>query len=515
MGVGRKRFGSVTRVAGIETFGRSRLRWSCSPGASCLRGAFLSIALSMVAYGAGVPESLPDPDGEPADMSKPVKVFILLGQSNMLGFGKVAGGDGSLEHAVKVKEKYPYLVDEAGNWTVRKDVRNVRVMCSGSGPWKTYKNEWMTISGNIGPEIGIGHYVGEVLDDPVLILKSCIGNRSLGYDLLPPSAEGYEGDKDDPTRTPKAGAWYAGVQYDGDTRAAKEVLQDLSTYYPGAKKFEVAGFCFWQGAKDLGKGGNAGKYEENLVHFINDLRKDFNAPDALFVCATMGQAQKGSGGASGAITDAQLAVDGKKGKYDAFKGNVATFYANPVSMGGSANGHYSKHAETYMNVGEGMGRAMAELLVAGGGAASASRPTTPGAVPAKRAARQISQEKRADLNRALLSTLVKLSDAGQLKPMPIPLSMTRAKVSLVAVAADGTLTFRAATGKQVPMNVSSLKPVDFANLAMLVVKLKPDSGDVKAMAAVYLEGLGNVDLADKYFTQAGPGSRAKLETLFE
>ena len=337
------------------------------------------VLLALPAFAAEAPDPLPDPDGKPANMSKPVQVFILLGQSNMVGFGKVAGGDGSLEHAVKEKGKYPYLVDDDGNWTVRKDVRNVFVMCSGSGPWKALKNEWMTISGNIGPEIGIGHYVGQVLDEPVLILKSCIGNRSLGFDLLPPSAEGYQGNKDDPSRTPIPGNWYAGVQYDGDTKAAKDVLKDLSTYYPDAKKYEVAGFLFWQGAKDLGRGGNADEYEENLVHFIKDLRKDFNAPNALFVCATMGQAPKGSGGAGGKITDAQLAVDGKNGKYPDFKGNVATFYSHPVSMGGSANGHYGGNAETYMNVGEGMGQAMVELLkenAAGGADATSATPST-------------------------------------------------------------------------------------------------------------------------------------------
>ncbi len=37
---------------------------------------------------------------------------------------------------------YPYLVDDAGNWTTRNDVRNVRVMCSGSGPSQTYNNEF-------------------------------------------------------------------------------------------------------------------------------------------------------------------------------------------------------------------------------------------------------------------------------------------------------------------------------------------------------------------------------------
>lgn len=327
--------------------------------------ALAAATLASAANAKDIPAELPRPDDKPADMSKPVKVFILMGQSNMLCMGKMAGADkdGTLENAVKTKKLYPYLVDDAGNWTVRKDVRNVRVMCSGAGPWKTYQNEWLTISGNIGVEIGIGHYVGEVLDAPVLILKSAIGNRSLGYDLLPPSAPGYQGNKDDPTRTPKQGDWYAGVQYDGDTRAVKEVLKDLNTYYPGATKFEVAGFFFWQGAKDLGKGGSAEKYEENLVYFIKDLRKDFNAPGAPFVCATMGQAAKGSGGAGGMITDAQLAVDGRTGKYPEFKGNVATFYSNPVYKGGSANGHYNGNAETYMNVGEGMGKEMAKLLL--------------------------------------------------------------------------------------------------------------------------------------------------------
>ena len=104
---------------------------------------------------------LPDPDGKEADMSKPVQVYILMGQSNMLGFGKINGGDGSLTHATKEKGLYPYLVDEEGNWTTRKDVRNVFVMAGRRG-MQTPNNEWMTIkSRNIGPEIGIGHHLGE------------------------------------------------------------------------------------------------------------------------------------------------------------------------------------------------------------------------------------------------------------------------------------------------------------------------------------------------------------------
>ena len=65
-------------------------------------------------------KDLPDPDGKPADLSKPVQVFIIMGQSNTLEFGKVAGDkDGNLEHAVKTEKLYPFLIDDAGNWTTR------------------------------------------------------------------------------------------------------------------------------------------------------------------------------------------------------------------------------------------------------------------------------------------------------------------------------------------------------------------------------------------------------------
>ena len=60
--------------------------------------------------------------------------------------------------------------------------------------------------------------------------------------------------------------------------------------------------------------------------------------------------------------DAMLGVDGQSGKYPEFKGNVATVYTHPLSKGGSSGGHYSGNAETYMNVGEAMGRAMVDLL---------------------------------------------------------------------------------------------------------------------------------------------------------
>ncbi len=340
------------------------------------------LSFNIVALSFLQAETLPSPDGKPADMDKPVKVFILLGQSNMVGAGKVKGDkEGSLEHAVKTEKLYPFLSDSEGNWTERKDVRYVRYMIG-----KEHNNEWMTIpGGKIGPELGIGHKLGNALDEPVMVLKSCIGNRSLGWDLLPPGSEGYEfeskdkksgemktyvyaGYKESPLKwekgtEPKPIAWYAGKQYDTDVADAKTVLSDLETYYPGAKGYEVAGFFYWQGDKDRYDQAHASRYEKNFVNLIAHLRKDFDASDAKFVCATLGQSEKDKAtGNDKLILDAQLAVDGESGKHPEFKGNVATVYSHPLSQGGASNGHYGGNAKTYMDIGLAMGEAMVELL---------------------------------------------------------------------------------------------------------------------------------------------------------
>jgi hypothetical protein len=314
-----------------------------------------------------LPEVLPDPDGEEADMGKPVQVYILMGQSNMLGFGKP-----DALKTVAQAGTYPYLVDDAGEWTVRKDVRNVFVMCSGNSPAKDQQNDWLTVQRNIGPEIGIGHCLGHVTDAPVMLLKSCIGNRSLGWDLLPPGSEpyehggktqpGYRGTPNDPKGNgePVQGEWYAGCQYDGDVAAAKKVLENLDTYYPGAKEYEVAGFFWWQGDKDMRNPAHFEQYEKNLIQLIKSLRKDFNAPEAKFVTASLGQTQKGSKGGDGVILDAMESVS--KSKDPELEGKVGFVYTHPLSKGGSSSGHYNGNPETYMNVGEAMGRAMVELL---------------------------------------------------------------------------------------------------------------------------------------------------------
>jgi hypothetical protein len=109
--------------------------------------------------------------------------------------------------------------------------------------------------------------------------------------------------------------------------------------------------------------GLSGRYEYNLVNLIKQLRKQFNAPNAKFVTASLGQTVKGSKDGGGLILDTMLAVDGTSGKYPAFKGNVAAVYTHPLLAGPGASGsHYGGNAKTYMNIGEAMGDAMVGLL---------------------------------------------------------------------------------------------------------------------------------------------------------
>jgi alpha-galactosidase len=350
---------------------------------------------------AAVPPSWPQEDSlakpnQPAnvvnrgvDQQKPVQVYIMLGQSNMLGFGRVGPRDtvGSLEYLVKEQAKYPHLIDNDGNWVTRDDVRYMHVMDKRGVDYKNLdefqimRNEWLKPTGSFGPELGFGHVLGDFHDEPVLLLKACIGNRSLGWDLLPPGSERFEHDgkiyagyKDvanfwEKGSEPKPVSWYAGRQYDADTQHAKLVLKQLEEFVPeyAGQGYEIAGFVWWQGHKDQ-NAALAGRYEQNLVHLINTLRTDFDAPDAKFVLAT-GCGNPGREGFGLQIAEAQLAVDGEQGKYPEFKGNVATVdvrdlwrdaNVSPVNQGH----HYNHNAETYYEVGEALGKAMQALLQA-------------------------------------------------------------------------------------------------------------------------------------------------------
>jgi len=327
--------------------------------------------------------------------ASPVQVYILMGQSNMLGMAPLLNKEGanglSLETAVKQQGLYPYLWDAHKNdWAVLPNVRHVEVMGSGNVSFdqaKLHHNEWMTVNASIkktlGPELGIGWALGNASKGaPIMILKSCIGGRSLGWDLLPPGSpnEEYTGSDgktyvyaayhQSPEKwlkgtTPKPIGWEAGEQYDGDTASAAHILANIGDFYPGATEYEIKGFFWWQGAKDAMDAGLSAHYEKNLVRLISTLRSQFNAPNAKFVAGTLGQTlRNATGGNDKLILDAIFAADGASGKYPAFKGNVAGVYTHPYSKGGQAGSHYGYNAETYMNVGQALGAEMVKLLAA-------------------------------------------------------------------------------------------------------------------------------------------------------
>ncbi|NNC87705.1 MAG: hypothetical protein HKN82_04505 [Akkermansiaceae bacterium] len=345
-----------------------------------------------------IPYPLPDPDASTGDPGQPVKVYIMSGQSNMVGFGRVAGtGLGTLETMTLQENKFPNLVDGTGAWTVRNDVL-YRGVISALGDAELAPG-FGAGSGSFGPELGFGHVMGWYHDAPVLLIKTSIGNRSIAWDFLPPgsaqytiSGTTYAGYGDSPASwpegtTPTPISWYAGKQYDecfrdeadwADTSyspvfSTTDVLDNFATEYPefAAQGFEIAGFVWWQGHKDTGSGVYAGRYEGNMVNLINAVRSDLEArypanigPNAPFVLATVAFGGATSGNTL-TVAQAQLNVSGDAGNYPAFAGNVKTVDARGYwrDFGPSGQGfHYLHNAETYLLTGDALGRAMIALI---------------------------------------------------------------------------------------------------------------------------------------------------------
>jgi hypothetical protein len=192
-------------------------------------------------------------------------------------------GKGDLRWVVEKLGRFPYMIDEKGAWTVRNDVMlNDAYMGKGeSDPLGA-----PACGPTFGPELGFGYVLGSYLDEPVIVMKADIGNRSLGWDILPPGSESYTFDgKEYPGYKEMLDAdgkvvkfsgegWYAGKQYDDYTAAIHNVLDNFGERYPDYKDqgFEVAGFLWWQGHKDGGSPAHNSRYEQNLVNLIKAWR---------------------------------------------------------------------------------------------------------------------------------------------------------------------------------------------------------------------------------------------------
>lgn len=312
------------------------------------------------------------------DKPVPFKIVYLTNQADGLGWIARVDIPGTLSTLVKQQSKFPYLIDAQGHWNPRNDVWYKGVVTATA-------NQWLNVgcgAGNnkIGPELGFGHVIGNHHEAPVLIIKASQGNRSLAWDFLPPGSESYEeqefiyaGYQDSPDRwkkgtTPEPINWYAGKQYDDCFQAVHKVLDNFDKEFPqfAGRGFEIAGFVWWQGHKDQGNSVHTKRYEQNLVHLIKTLRKEFQATAAPFVVATIGFDGHTMTGNALAVANAQLNVSGDRGKYPEFEGNVKTVetrdYWRDASVSPREQGfHYNQNAETYMLVGEAMGKGMIEL----------------------------------------------------------------------------------------------------------------------------------------------------------
>jgi alpha-galactosidase len=389
-----------------------------------------------------IPYPLPDPDASTGTGTKPVKVFILSGQSNMVGFGRVAGSENdTLQSVTQTEKKFPNLITSTNAWTVRNDVL-YRGVISALGD-AALKPGFGESSDSFGPELGFGHAIGYIHDEPVLIIKTSIGNRSLGWDFLPPGSArytysgatyaGYGDYAKQPGSTTVPANWYAGKQYDdsflhendmgakawasglayvtgsqvkhnGVTYSSKtnhtssatnapvpagntnwavysvfnvcDILDNFATEYPqwATRGFEIGGFGWFQGWND-GQSSEteyAVRYEQNLVRLIKQLRLYYNGrypgkiqPTAPFVTVTCGFDGMAAAGNRLTVANAQLAVENPT-LYPEFAGNVKTMegrgYWRISGPNTAQNYHYYHNAETYMLVGDAMGRGMIDLL---------------------------------------------------------------------------------------------------------------------------------------------------------
>lgn len=291
-------------------------------------------------------------------LAEPLKVYLLAGQSNMVGQGVVKGEEtpGTVEYCIANDKtgKYDFLTNKRGALTEQEDV------------WIYYERNEKVLTGNLFPrfgkadhsvglEISFGEQIQKQEREQILLIKAAWGGKSLAKDFRPPSAGGE-----------------TGLYYKELLRCVHDALDNLKKHFPKYKKtqgYEIAGLCWHQGWNDHVNKKFTAEYTENLEHLINDLRAEFKT-DFPVVVATTGMATKrdavnGKTPKHKPIEKAQLAI----AKVRAFKGNVAVVdtkqYWKSIKQspapGGGQHFHWNKSAEIYMEIGFACAEAFADL----------------------------------------------------------------------------------------------------------------------------------------------------------
>ncbi len=256
---------------------------------------------------------------------KPLKVFILAGQSNMEGHAKIEtfdfiGDDPATAPLLKMmrgSDGKPTVCDGASiSYLTGGQETNVDLFGKLTAG---YGSVWGQAPGKlgdkIGPEFTFGLTMDAALDEPVLIIKTAWGGKSLHTDFRSPSAGPYQLSNFQRENYPKQEghgipkhfeewkvekAKATGAYYRLMMEHVKKVLADpqqVIPNYDAQQGFELAGFVWLQGFNDMVDGHVYPKhnqpdrfelYSELLSHFIRDVRSDLDAPELPFVIGVMG-----------------------------------------------------------------------------------------------------------------------------------------------------------------------------------------------------------------------------------
>ncbi len=311
--------------------------------------------------------------------SKPVKVFILAGQSNMVGDGHVGPAEtkGTLAYMVEKSDKaeqFEHLVDQNGKWRVRKDVWYFQRQTLKKGPLLETVDlacnlrpglQGKTNRLRIGPELQFGHAMGNHFSEQVLVVKMAWGGKSLAVDFRPPSAGDpvfqLKAAKDGTVR--QVGKYYRDMILD-----VQYVLDNLGRLFPGyrGQGYELCGLGWHQGWNDGCNKQYAAEYEKNLGLLIQDLRRDLKKKDLPVVIASSGFGGHDNNlpGVRRCIKEvvepAQILVASRMDHVTCVE--TREFFRPRAQSPTGASYHWNSNAETYFLIGHAMAEAMKDLM---------------------------------------------------------------------------------------------------------------------------------------------------------
>jgi len=178
-------------------------------------------------------------------------------------------------------------------------------------------------SDKIGPELGFGMSLAQKLDGPILIIKTSWGGKSLHYNFRPPSAGPYElNEKELASDKAVKIKEDAGLNYRMMTQRVNEVLGSLKDHHPefdASVGYDLAGFVWFQGFNDQFSPAFRDNYKDNMIAFVKDVRREYKVPKMPFVIGVLGTNVTAEDVGKNAVSLGQRAAAAAP----EFKGNVA------------------------------------------------------------------------------------------------------------------------------------------------------------------------------------------------